>query len=340
MHSIKKIYTSLVAFTAACLSLHAQAPQYNVTIIAKINNNKEVIQAEGLNNLGQVVGWWTLYGADSVFIYFNGTTTNVPNPKNYPGCVGLGINNNNEFVGNCPVGRNTDAVIYMEGEGYVNLGGQGQAGAMAINNAGQIVGYTEPSSTQHAAIFFMNGTVLDLGTLEGPGGVSQATSINDNYGADGFGQIIGWSTSTEAPSKATQGQAFLYVNGVMNNIGQSICPNMYSKPTDINSKGQITGSCMNGTDTSNAIAFVYNSANGEVEFLEAQAAYGINNAGWIIGAGYSVGPFLIINGEMYNLFDLIPPDPSFVQMLPLAINDQGQILVKTNAGPAFLTPIQ
>ena len=79
-------------------------------------------------------------------------------------------------------------------------GGMNSA-ANAINNSGQVVGYSGNSSSPEHAFLYSVGTMQDLGTLSG-GSTSCANAIN-NIG--NIGQVVGWSQS----SSGTQ-HAFLY----------------------------------------------------------------------------------------------------------------------------------
>ena len=67
------------------------------------------------------------------------------------------------------------------------LGGQNSA-AQAINAAGQIVGFSDLSTTNvtHAVLWTAPNQIQDLGTLGGSHAI--AKSIND------LGEVVGWSS--------------------------------------------------------------------------------------------------------------------------------------------------
>jgi probable HAF family extracellular repeat protein len=78
----------------------------------------------------------------------------------------------------------------------------------AINNSGQIVGYSVGSlSVATKAFSYENGIMTDLGTLGGGG--SSATSINNR------GQIVGYAQTEDNAAQ----RAFIYYKGVMSDLG-------------------------------------------------------------------------------------------------------------------------
>lgn len=89
------------------------------------------------------------------------------------------------------------------------LGGEGLNNAFAINDAGQVVGYSSIGTTEHAFLWH-DGVMTDLGTLGGT--LSQARDIN------AAGQVVGLSTTTN-PASSSGAHAFLWENGVMTDLG-------------------------------------------------------------------------------------------------------------------------
>ena len=105
--------------------------------------------------------------------------------------------------------------------------------AYAINNAGQIVGFSDLSgdSTRHAFLW-QKGAITDLGTLAGDFS-STASSINDN------GQVVGQSCDVNFNCRA-----FLWQSGVMIDLNALTLPDssLYLVvANDINSRGEIVG---------------------------------------------------------------------------------------------------
>src|SRR5215469_18413143 len=127
-----------------------------------------------------------------------------------------------------------------------SLGG-GFTDATAINASGQVTGY---SATNHEiqipcppgpygtakkclepiehAFLFSNGTMTDLGTLDGSGTGSEGVAINDS------GEVVGVSET-----KAGTSDAFLSNGKTMTDLG----PTSQFYPHGINDSGQIAGTC-------------------------------------------------------------------------------------------------
>jgi len=112
------------------------------------------------------------------------------------------------------------------------LGGTDSYG-MAINNAGQAVGYSYTRTSEIHPFSFFSGVLHDLGTLGGT--VAEATAINN------FGQIVGYSLTSGNTAK----HAFIYQNGTMYDLNSVV----WSIPTSwvlnsawaINDRNEISG---------------------------------------------------------------------------------------------------
>jgi probable HAF family extracellular repeat protein len=120
-----------------------------------------------------------------------------------------------------------------------NLGGQAWNTPSAINNKGEIVGFSNTSGDEnaglnpHAFLWTKENGMQDLGTLSGDS-VSEAVSINDQ------GQIVGLSCVDNTFSKC---RGFLWQDSVMTDLNTLIQPGNLSIYTanDINSSGEIAG---------------------------------------------------------------------------------------------------
>jgi probable HAF family extracellular repeat protein len=175
--------------------------------------------------------------------------------------------------------------------------------ACAVNNRGQVVGAAQYQTNLddspillHHAVIFKKNGVEDLGALEGAS-TSIATGINDR------GTVIGYSsvsqTTEDGPISYRRG--FVYRDGVMQQL-YPLPGHVLSEPKSINRRNQIVG---------------YSSE----EFSEV---------------GDEQRAVLFLNGETFDLNNLIPPDSEVELREALSINDRGVIAAIGNFGESFL----
>ncbi len=228
-----------------------------------------------------------------------------------------------------------------------------QSQANSINNAGQIVGSLTPyNSFSIEPVIFRDGNIINLDSHTSYHGNANAVVINDKYGPNGLGQII-VDGYFNGGSDGTIG-AFLYSHGKMKNIGNIACPedNYSQTATAINDAGQVVGYCAPYQATVGSI-FIYDSTT-EESFLIANTTtfskpLDINEAGDVVGTGSNEEgtvffPLLYTNGVVYNISNFIPSIYSVEGIVPVAINDKGQILANayqfgTQYVVVLLTPL-
>ena len=164
----------------------------------------------------------------------------------------------------------------------------------AINAGGQVVGanHFEPGLWDHAMLW-KDGKEQDLGTL--PGGIiSHANAINDR------GQVVGVSTSQEVGDHTSTwvDHAFLWEDGKMRDLGLPR-HGKGGEANSINNKGQVVG-----------------TSDIRYQKMEGKTL------------NYIAGPQAILwmNGNAYNLNDLITKETDWVLNQAFAINDRGQIV--------------
>lgn len=287
------------------------------------------------------------------------------------------ISENGKVAGMYTPGSYEQAFLWEDGvmQGLGTLGGS-RSQARGVNDAGQVVGYSQTSSGYNHAFLWENGAMQDLGTF--PGGiVSMANAINNSgqvaghssYGASGgyelhafrwsggmtdlgtlggdaswgygineSGHVVGQSMI--APYPDNTGHAFLWSGG-MQDLGTGGW--IHSRAMGMNDNGDVVGLLGNDDGTNTYHAFLW---SGGIQDLGGpqKMALDINNAGLIVGESGQGGLQAILweNGQMKDLNTLIDAGSGWVLQSARAINEKGQIVGKgsfNGATRAFmLTP--
>lgn len=268
-------------------------------------------EAAGINVHGHVVGNSTTTGGlTHAFLYSNGVMKDLGTLPRGATSYATAINDSGQITGwsdtlqvNSSFPRPDHAFLYSGGvmTDLGNISASRQFGNFsvgnAINNAGQVVGWSINDNGQTRAFLYSGGKMTDLGTLGGS--ESRARGINDS------GTVVGWSfTSGDAATRA-----FQYKPGSGMSALGVLAGNNASSAAAINSSGQIIGtSVFSGTP-----AFVYTDASGIVKLASQVSGTGwilsgaraINNAGQIIASGSNATVFA-------TNFLLTPPAPATV----------------------------
>jgi probable HAF family extracellular repeat protein len=198
----------------------------------------------------------------------------------------------------------------------------GATTARAINDAGQITGYSEDKSGNEHAFIWQNGIMRDLGTLPGfP--QSQGLAINDQ--GDVAGLVL--RPNDQAP--------FVSIGGVISRVPlpASIVPGDID---GINAAGEIVGTDYSGQ----AAAFTF--SKGKLTNLMAALgspvsyAVAVNDAGAV--TGYLVDPasgvtegFIYYNGKVTRL-----QETAGYETRPNAINSLGDVVGRVGGESPFL----
>jgi probable HAF family extracellular repeat protein len=215
-----------------------------------------------------------------------------------------GINNQGEIVGAVSLFNSSTQYAFVCARGLTMdlpelSDAYAPSGATAINDQGDIVGFSQIGLASEHPFLYSQGLMHDLGTLGGS--IAEARAIND------AGEIAGNSTTISNGEM----HAFLYRNGQMSDLGglpdaqfsiptnsmDFSPPELVSSASAINNWGQIVGEA---TANNGAIhAFLCNEGamidlnglvrlthvNGPPGFLVLIGANGINDVGQIVGAG-------------------------------------------------------
>ena len=271
----------------------------------------EFSSANGINSSGEVVGDSLIDRSGSFFYHAFRTAASRPiNPATDDlrtlggdSSSASGINDSGQVVGSSLITGNTathafrtsaNRPINLATDDLGTLGGNFSS-AVGINGTGQVVGFSTTSSGathafRTAANRPINPATDDLGSL---GANSLATAVSTS------GQVVGYSFMSSANRfyyHAFRTAASGPINPAADDLG-AVGPASVasSRATGINSSGQVVG--YSQTNTGAIHAFLYSS--GVMDDLNdlipansgwvLQVAYGINNAGQIIGCGIHNG---------------------------------------------------
>jgi probable HAF family extracellular repeat protein len=144
-------------------------------------------QAYEMNDSGQVVGFATRPDISArAVIWHDGGITELEHPEAYPDSVAYDINDSGLAVGTAHVGQ-AEVVPAMWQDTALTLlppipGEQTVSFAWAVNEPGQIVGWSKPSFFETVPTTWIEGQVYDLNDLIEPGSgveMTQAWDIND-----------------------------------------------------------------------------------------------------------------------------------------------------------------
>ncbi|MDP3441400.1 MAG: hypothetical protein Q8T08_00930, partial [Ignavibacteria bacterium] len=309
----------------------------------------------------EVVGSWTTQEyLNLAFFFSNGVTANLGSPlegayydKN--GCISYAnhINEQGQIVGVSTILEPpTDQAFIINSTDSLQASSlinpyplSVSTSALAINEAAQVVGYGLYEGFYFFPLLFVNGTVFNLENALG-----SSVDINDVYGPDGIGQIIGYLYDFDESMNDNYYSPYVYINGEMSIFAKELCPQSIQgcQFTAINNKGQIVGiNIFENNNPSPATGFLYDLNTQELTQLEFRP-YDINDLGWIIGEAsqqngplFQVNAYLYINGTQYDLLDLLPESSTtnLTQLSPTAINNQGQIVCTAYYGSTNNAPV-
>jgi probable HAF family extracellular repeat protein len=365
-----------VCMTAACICPapgQAAQPYYFVT---ELIADTGIVY--GMNDKGEVVGAMGSGTQGQGFKFSAGVITDLSaclacgGGRVGPGCYNMAINNGGQVActgwGKAP-GIPKALLISAAGEQreLSALTGGGSSFATAINDGGEVVGFSPRSNGTLAPVSFNGSRAHDLGMPESSVW-GEAYGINKSgyvYGAYRFsnddpnrpfffkgrftdlglvdgvpsainssGQIVG--TANDAS------KAFIYSKGTVTEL-DAFLTGGGSGAYAINDHGQVVGSA----DTADCShAFLYDIGTkvmtdlhpaGSSAFGCSSNAVSINNNGEVVGLalmpdGITDHAFLYRGGQMIDLNTLIDPSLGITLNSALMINNAGQIIAKSLDG--------
>ncbi len=257
-----------------------------------------------------------------------------------PGSHGSAISNSGLVVGcSDAMPSGVHAFVYDRGTmtdlGTGTADGQGNACALAVNDAGLVAG----RAASGELVLWQDGKVTPLGVNGDVGGMNDqgavAGSFDDAAGthpflyAEGKVHDLGGQGAARAVNDRGQvvgrsgGHAFLYAKGAMRDLGT--VGGGYSLANDINERGEVVGF---STDP-HAIPTPFID-DGTMRALPGggyASAIGINNRGQVVASAEGRHGYLVESGHVYWLSDLpAVREKGWHHMEPTGINDRGWIV--------------
>jgi len=336
------LWASIGAVVAVCFACVTAAPAlattYSITDLG--NLGYPTARGAGINESGQVAG--TSYLAQRV-------EYNVGCPPRHRPCF---VHPEHPF-------------LWSEGK-ITDLGTLGSglfAEGTAINNVGEVAGFSNLKNGERHAFVFHNGKLTDLGAT---GRESRAFAINDSGVVAGSASIPGeghtdaviWTNGkltdlgllpgeggifTDASginnsnevvgsgdNKESMERAFLWRNGTMTDIGTLGGPQ--AAATAINNAGQVVGFAQTSTDADRGFIF----QNGKMTDLGLEIfPNAISNGGVIVGQGGCGNAVILSGGVCSNLQNLIPANSGYELQKAVGVNNKGQVLVEAHTTTTF-----
>lgn len=289
---------------------------YSVTDLGTLGGTSS--GAYALNNSGSVVGAANLASqSGNAYLYSGNTMTGL----NSPGAVASqanGINGPQQVAGTIYTSTGARATVWSNGVAG-NLGSLGgtDSYAMALNDAGVVVGSSSVANGDSYAFRYAFGQMTNLGAL-GAGTWSAAYGINPQ------GQVAGSAENSAGNTRAFRWDA----SGGMQDLGTLGGANSYGMA--INSRGNVAGFSADSSGYLRAFLF---AAGGMTELGTlggtSSYAYGMNASNLIVGYGDVTGldqphAFLWKGGTITDLNTLINGSGWELNQA-YAINDNGQI---------------
>lgn len=314
----RKQMALLTMLTAISLTSPAYCDTYTITDLGvSLGTNSH---ASGINNQGQVVGYWQDAAGAHAFLYNSGSFSDL-------GSLGgtnhyaLSINSAGQVVGFGESAEGVRGFFFSDGA-MQSLGALGGLSSYAwgLNDLGQISGHVAFSNEVAGYIYDANG-VTNLGTLGG----------NESYG---FGVNNASLVVGAGLNQHQKMNAFLWNAGALTNLNDML-PALsgweLQEARGINNTGSIVGwGLFDGVEQ----AFLFKAGQvtglGLLPECTNSFALGINSLDEVVGSGTRPDgvnqAFLWKDGSLINLNSLLSVDSGWDLQEARGINDAQQIV--------------
>ena len=326
-----------VIFAAGCIDTTAYAqdpPCYEVTGILfgpDCLGYPAMVEAWTINNNGEIAGSYTCLGPNLPFLWQGGPLIPLPRPPGVAQASCYDLEDDGRIAGTMGQWSSPRrGFLYENGEMVAldPLPGDYQSSAGAMSVAGRVVGSSKNTSGPRRAVFWESGAITPLDLPVGPN--SAAFDVNDDGSV-----IVGWMGQAVGQNCSV----FLWENGEAEDRG-SLFGGPAASPWAVNNNRVIVGQASVEAAPGEFIphAFVWQDGIatdlGVLPGFAYSYAYDVNDDNVIVGQCRVSRDRLIdhatlwIDGVMYDLNDVIQPQPDLMLMVGEGVNDEGQIVAK------------